>query len=314
MTPVCSYGVKQRLYNLGTAGTKILKFSSRADRQQTTRPMHARDTMQHARAPLTTVCARQHRRTQIALYMASSSSRRRLHSISTGLAAKQEEFIPYLRRSHGEHYSPAAVAQLRIPEFGPWEAYYPPVPSCRCGSPGIDVLDFSRGVDAAGHTDGDAAVGKWDEVRRGMYGSESQATQTRDLHIGVDLCGPSGTPVHAFADGEVFLFDCYPGEFDYGNVVVLKHIIDGTAIWSLYGHLSAASISNKVPGHAVKAGEVIGRMGEKHENGNWFPHTHFQISLLEPVIADMPGVVFEGHRETALRVYPDPRAVLGPLW
>lgn len=31
-------------------------------------------------------------------------------------------------------------------------------------------------------------------------------------------------------------------------------------------------------------------MGEKHENGNWFPHTHFQLVLLEPAIADCPGV------------------------
>ena len=241
-------------------------------------------------------------------------SRRRLRSVSTQLVAQDGGFIAYLARSHGDHYSPEAVAKLRLPDFGRWEAYYPPVPSCRCGNAGLNVLDFTRGVQASGHADGEAAIGKWDEVRHGMYGSESQATQTRDLHIGVDLCAPSGTPVHAFADGEVFLFDCYPDEFDYGNVVVLKHTIDETKVWSLYGHLSGSSIANKAQGSAVKAGEVIGWMGEKHENGNWFPHTHFQLSLLEPIIADMPGVVYEGHRETALRVYPDPRAVLGPLW
>lgn len=241
---------------------------------------------------------------------------RRLRSISAQLSGAETEaaLIQYLRRSHGDHYSPAAVAALRLPEFGPWEAYHPPVPSCRCGTAELEVLDFTRGVSASGHLDGEAAVGKWDEVRRGMYGSESQATQTRDLHIGVDLCAPAGTPVHAFADGQVFLFGCYPDEFDYGNVIVLKHSIDGAAVWSLYGHLSARSIADKVQGTAVKAGEVIGWMGEKRENGNWFPHTHFQLSLLEPVIADMPGVVFQGHRETALRVYPDPRLVLGPLW
>jgi hypothetical protein len=104
--------------------------------------------------------------------------------------------IPYLRRSHGEHYSAAAVARLRLPDFGAWDAYHSPVPSCRCGSAGLDVLDFRRGVDASGHVDGEAAVGKWDETRRGMYGSESQATQTRDLHIGVDLCAPAGATSH----------------------------------------------------------------------------------------------------------------------
>ena len=253
-----------------------------------------------------------------------ASARRRLGSLRGHLpaptapapaAAAEGEPIPYLQRSHGENYSAAAVSALpSAPSFGPWEQYHPPVPSCRCGSAGVDVLDFGQGVVASGHVDGEAAVGKWNETRRGMYGSESQATQTRDLHIGVDLCAPAGAPVHAFADGKVFLFDYYPDEYDYGNVIVLKHTIDGMSVWSLYGHLSAASIASKVAGTSVKAGEVIGWMGEKHENGNWFPHTHFQLSLLEPVIADMPGVVFEGHRETALRVYPDPRLVLGPLW
>ena len=33
----------------------------------------------------------------------------------------------------------------------------------------------------------------------------------------------------------------------------------------------------------MKRGEVIGWMGDKHENGGWFPHTHFQLMLLEPV-------------------------------
>eukprot|EP01050_Picozoa_sp_SAG11_P055410 SAG11_NODE_33840_length_275_cov_0.585227_1_plen_49_part_10 len=48
-------------------------------------------------------------------------------------------------------------------------------------------------------------------------------------------------------------------------------------------------------------------MGEAHENGNWFPHTHFQLILLEPVIADCPGVVAIADRDVALKIYPDPR-------
>ena len=55
-------------------------------------------------------------------------------------------------------------------------------------------------------------------------------------------------------------------------------------------------------------------MGDKHENGGWFPHVHFQLVLLQPAIADCPGVVAEQHRELGLHLYPDPRMVLGPLW
>ena len=153
--------------------------------------------------------------------------RRRLRTLSAHVestsasvaAAAETEVIAYLQRSHGANYSPAAVAALRMPDFGDWAGYFPPVPSCKCGTDGLDVLDFGAGVADSGHVHGDAAVGKWNELRKNMYGMSSQLTQTRDLHIGIDLCAPAGAPVHAFADGEVFLTGVYPDAYDYGHVV-----------------------------------------------------------------------------------------------
>jgi len=55
-------------------------------------------------------------------------------------------------------------------------------------------------------------------------------------------------------------------------------------------------------------------MGEKHENGGWEPHVHFQLSLIEPKVPDLPGVVRRADREQALVDYPDPRLVLGALY
>ena len=55
-------------------------------------------------------------------------------------------------------------------------------------------------------------------------------------------------------------------------------------------------------------------MGKKHENGGWEPHVHFQLSLVEPVVPDLPGVVARADREQALIDYPDPRLVLGALF
>eukprot|EP01052_Picozoa_sp_SAG31_P018074 SAG31_NODE_1264_length_9071_cov_17.828132_5_plen_118_part_00 len=114
-----------------------------------------------------------------------------------------------------------------------------------------------------------------------MYGLAAQTSHTRDLHIGVDLCAPVGAAVHAFAPGEVFLCGYYPDDYDYGHVVVTKHDIDGIPVWALHGHLSAASIANKTPGQALAKGEIIGWMGNRNENGNWFPHTHFQLVRLD---------------------------------
>ena len=61
-------------------------------------------------------------------------------------------------------------------------------------------------------------------------------------------------------------------------------------------------------------GEVIAWFGAFEENGGWDPHLHFQLSLIEPETHDMPGVVAPEDRDQALRDYPDPRLVLGPLY
>ena len=82
----------------------------------------------------------------------------------------------------------------------------------------------------------------------------------------------------------------------------------------MYGHLDAASIGGKIVGQRVVAGEVVAWFGSFEENGGWEPHLHFQLSLIEPETHDMPGVVAPGDREQALKDYPDPRHVLGPIY
>lgn len=106
----------------------------------------------------------------------------------------------------------------------------------------------------------------------------------------------------------------YPEKFDYGHVIVTRHEIDNTTVYALHGHLSASSFKGRKIGQQVKKGEVLGWMGSKTENGDWFPHVHFQLCLLEPVIADIPGVVSGSHRKLGTALYPDPRLVLGPIF
>ena len=55
-------------------------------------------------------------------------------------------------------------------------------------------------------------------------------------------------------------------------------------------------------------------MGDRHENGNWEPHVHIQITFEEPIVANMPGVVNIGNRDEAIEKYPDPRIILGNLY
>ena len=174
-----------------------------------------------------------------------------------------------------------------------------------------EVRDFTTGDYSPSKFEYD--IGRYDELRPGMY-STDLFSDGRFLHIGIDIGAPVGTPCMAFDKGEISHFGYNPADGDYGYVVITKHDIGGTPVWALYGHLNAASIKGKFVGQKINSGEVICWMGDKHENGGWDPHLHFQLSLVKPETHDLPGVVAPDIREEALAKYPDPRLVLGPIY
>lgn len=89
-------------------------------------------------------------------------------------------------------------------------------------------------------------------------------------HEGVDFAAPTGTPIHAAADGVV---DTAGKSGGYGNLVVLKH-------WSGYS-TSYAHMSRFAPGMRkgvkVKQGDVIGYVGAT----GWAtaPHLHYEFRV-----------------------------------
>lgn len=157
------------------------------------------------------------------------------------------------------------------------------------------------------------SIGKYDEVRPDMYVTPI-FKGIRNIHVGIDINGPIGTPCMAFTDGIISHFGYNPEPGDYGNVIILQHNISGMYIWALYGHLSSESIEGKSVGQKVRRGETIAWFGPENQNGGWEPHLHFQLSLIEPRTHDLPGVVSSEDRIQALRAYPDPRIILGPLY
>ena len=174
-----------------------------------------------------------------------------------------------------------------------------------------EVRDFTNGDYSPSEYEFD--IGRYDELRPGMY-STDLFSDGRFLHVGIDIGAPVGTPCMAFDDGEISNFGYNPDDGDYRYVVITKHIIDGRSVWALYGHLNSKSIENKEIGQKISKGEVICWMGDKHENGGWESHLHFQLSLKEPETHDLPGVVSPDNRDQALQDYPDPRLVLGPIY
>ena len=160
------------------------------------------------------------------------------------------------------------------------------------------------------------SIGRYDEDRavytQALFADEGGAART--VHVGIDLGGPAGVAVHAFADGIVVQAGVNPAPGDYGPTLITRHEWDGGPLWALHGHLSPESLTRSPVGRRLRAGDVLGWLGAPEDNGGWPPHVHFQLSVVEPTTHDLPGVVSRTERASALRRYPDPRTVLGPLY
>lgn len=156
-------------------------------------------------------------------------------------------------------------------------------------------------------------VGGYLENRKAMY-TAPQYENKRRVHMGIDIWAAAGEPVYSPLDGTVAYKVIYDEPGNYGGTIVLRMCFEARTIYGLFGHLSWGSVENAEPGRSISAGEQIGRLGVFEENGNWPPHLHFQISIIDPGKADMPGVVTESESEPASLLYPDPRMILGPIY
>lgn len=87
-----------------------------------------------------------------------------------------------------------------------------------------------------------------------------------EIHRGVDLRAPEGTPVRTMAPGRVRFAGWMNG---YGNVVWIDHRGD---VISVYGHLSEIFVS---PGVTIEGEQTVGLSGS---TGNVTgPHLHFEV-------------------------------------
>ena len=90
-------------------------------------------------------------------------------------------------------------------------------------------------------------------------------------------------PVMATADGTVVYINSHPSLSNYGNYIVIRHVIEGLEIYSVYAHLQSIHEGLK-SGQTVKAGEtiaVMGRTTNTHEPiSKDRAHVHFELNLL----------------------------------
>ena len=187
------------------------------------------------------------------------------------------------------------------------------------------VFDFTKGVDTSWQCPFDYQIGRYDEIRPGMY-EQQLFSGNRDLHVGIDIGAPQQTEVFAFTDGIIHSFGINCEEGSYGPTIITQHQVSLAShvgsqqmnplatIWVLHGHLASESLEGLQLGQEIRGGQLLARIGNKSENGGWEPHLHIQISLIEPTTFDLEGVVARENRQQALQQYPDPRLILGEIY
>jgi 4-aminobutyrate aminotransferase-like enzyme/Ser/Thr protein kinase RdoA (MazF antagonist) len=219
------------------------------------------------------------------------------------LTSQRTTFAPLL--DPDPRQAPAAVVDLGVASL----AFEPGVSG--------DAATLARAIAgqlaAAGASLG---VGRYDEARS-IYADEhfavegNDGTETRTIHLGLDLFAPPGTAVLAPLDGVVHSVADNARPLDYGPTVILEHRVAPDLVFhTLYGHL--APDGPAVHGQVVRCGERIGAIGAPPRNGGWPPHLHFQVvaDLLDAA-GDFPGVAPPRDRAVWLALSPDPNLVAG---
>jgi 4-aminobutyrate aminotransferase-like enzyme len=169
--------------------------------------------------------------------------------------------------------------------------------------------------------DAGAAIGAggYDEARliyhATEFGEGAPIDERRTVHVGLDLTLAAGTPLFAPFEGVVHGFEDAAARLDYGPIIVLRHDIPGDeplTFFTLYGHLTRASLDGLFVGKPIRAGEPFAAVGPPPENGDWWPHVHVQvITDMLDVPCNVNGVAPASQRRTWLALCPDPNLMLG---
>ena len=160
------------------------------------------------------------------------------------------------------------------------------------------------------------AFGGYAEVRKlyrrsSLFTASEDEDSNRNIHLGLDFWADAHTDVLAVLDGKIHSFNDNSNFGDYGPTIILEHRFKEKKFYSLYGHLSRASLENLKPEMPIKKGEKIGELGTAEENGDYAPHLHFQIiEDLDEKIGDFPGVTSRKDLDFYLQNCPDPNYLL----
>ena len=161
-------------------------------------------------------------------------------------------------------------------------------------------------------------IGRYDEARllysSDLFGDNSNPLkERRTIHLGIDLFVSPGSKVHVPLEGTIHTIADNQAPLDYGPLVIVKHEASGLQeFFTLYGHLSRASIHKLSVGQHLVRGQAFAEIGCVQENGGWTPHLHFQlIADLLGMNENFPGVARASERAVWKSISPDPNLLLG---
>jgi murein DD-endopeptidase MepM/ murein hydrolase activator NlpD len=101
-------------------------------------------------------------------------------------------------------------------------------------------------------------------------------------HLQTDRRGEPTDPIMATADGTVVYVSTKAALSNYGKYIVIRHIVEGLEIYSLYAHLSEIQ-PGIAAGKPVKAGQVIATMGRTSNTSETIAkdraHVHFELNV-----------------------------------
>ena len=102
------------------------------------------------------------------------------------------------------------------------------------------------------------------------------------VHQHTDRHGEPTDPVMATADGTVVYVSTKAALSNYGKYIVIRHVVEGIEIYSLYAHLSDIQ-PGIAAGKQVKAGDTIAIMGRTSNTSETITkdraHCHFELNM-----------------------------------
>ena len=147
--------------------------------------------------------------------------------------------------------------------------------------------------------------------RRSTHFNQQDPATERNIHLGLDVWCDAGTEILAPIPGRIHSYKNNKNYGDYGPTIILEHDYPEITFYTLYGHLSVASLDHIAIGQEVRAGDVIARLGDASVNGDYAPHLHFQIMKdLEGNSGDYPGVSSKSELARYQNNCPDPNLLL----